>query len=235
MADPEVVARYLLKPINRAVWEYGLIDDGDRIAVGVSGGKDSRTLLDLLVRGVDIPGAYEVAAIHVDGSATGLPDLRPTLEPWFRALDVAYEIVPLRVSDDEPLPLSCFRCAWHRRKALFRAAERLGCTKVALGHHADDAAVTALMNVLYHQRLESMEPSVNFFEGALTLIRPLILTEEIDIRRYARACGWPLSDEPSCLQAEMTRRAKIEAFFHSFDKQEYEQMRTNLWRLTTER
>ncbi len=235
MVNPEAVARYLLKPVNRAVWEYGLIDNGDRIAVGVSGGKDSRTMLDLLVRGVDIPGEYEVVAVHVNGSNVGLPDLRPSLEPWFRALEVAYEIVPLRVADDEPLPLTCFRCAWHRRKALFRAAERLGCTKVALGHHADDAAVTALMNVLYHQRLESIEPSVDFFEGALTLIRPLILVEEINIRRYARACGWVLSDEPSCPQAETTRRAKIAAFFRSFDKQEYEQMRINLWRLTTER
>jgi tRNA 2-thiocytidine biosynthesis protein TtcA len=223
-----------LRPVNRAVWEYGLIAAGDRIAVGVSGGKDSRTLLDLLVRGIDIPGEYEVVAVHVDGSDAGLPDLRPTLEPWFRALGVAYEIVPLCVSDDEPLPLTCFRCAWHRRKALFRAAERVGCTKVALGHHADDAAVTTLMNVLYHQRLESMEPSVDFFDGELTLIRPLILAEEIDIRRYARACGWPLSDKSSCPQAETTRRAKIEAFFRSFDKQEYEQMRTNLWRLTSE-
>lgn len=235
MVNPEAVARYLLKPVNRAVWEYGLIDNGDRIAVGVSGGKDSRTMLDLLVRGVDIPGEYEVVAVHVNGSNVGLPDLRPSLEPWFRALEVAYEIVPLRVADDEPLPLTCFRCAWHRRKALFRAAERLGCTKVALGHHADDAAVTALMNVLYHQRLESMDPRVDFFEGALTLIRPLILVEEINIRRYARACGWALSDEPSCPQAETTRRAKIAAFFRSFDKQEYEQMRINLWRLTTER
>ncbi len=208
--------------------------DGDRIAVGVSGGKDSRTLLDLLARGVNIPGAYQVVAVHVDGSGAGLPDLRPTLEPWFRKLDVACEIVPLRVPDGEPRPLTCFRCAWHRRRALFRAAQRLGCTKVALGHHADDAAVTALMNVLYHRRLESMEPRVDFFAGALTLIRPLILAEEIDIRRYARARGWPLSDEPPCPQAETTRRAKIEAFFRSFDKQEYEQMRTNLWRLTTE-
>ena len=235
MVDPGSVARYLLKPINRAVWEYGLIADGDRIAVGVSGGKDSRTLLDLLVRGVDIPGGYEVVAIHVDGSDVDLPDLRPTLEPWFRALNVAYDIVPLRVPDDEPLPLTCFRCAWHRRKALFNAAEEQDCNKVALGHHADDAAVTTLMNVLYHRRLESMEPSMDFFEGELTLIRPLILAEEIDIRRYARACGWSLSDDPSCPQAETTRRAKIEAFFRSFDKREYEQMRTNLWRLTSER
>jgi tRNA(Ile)-lysidine synthase TilS/MesJ len=234
MVDPGSVARYLLKPINRAVWEYGLIADGDRIAVGVSGGKDSRTLLDLLARGIDIPGEYEIVAVHIDGSDAGLPDLRPTLEPWFRTLGVAYEIVPLTVPDDETLPLTCFRCAWHRRKALFNAAEGRDCNKVALGHHADDAAVTTLMNILHHRRVESMEPSVDFFEGELTLIRPLILTEEIDIRRYARACGWSLADDPSCPQAETTRRAKIEAFFRSFDKQEYEQMRTNLWRLTTE-
>ncbi|MGC9400770.1 MAG: tRNA 2-thiocytidine biosynthesis TtcA family protein [Anaerolineae bacterium] len=234
MIDPESVARYLLKPVNRAVWEYGLLAAGDHIAVGVSGGKDSRTLLDLLVRGVDVPGEYRVLAVHVDGSAAGLPDLRPTLEPWFRALGVAYEIVPLTLPEEEPRPPTCFRCAWHRRKTLFRAAARRGCNKVALGHHADDAAVTALMNVLYQGRLETMRPRVDFFEGELTLIRPLILAEEVEIRRYARACGWPLPDALTCPQAETTRRAKIEAFFRSFDKREYEQMRTNLWRLTTE-
>lgn len=235
MPSPEAVARYLRKPVNRAVWQFQLLADGDRVAVGVSGGKDSRTLLELLVRGVDIPGDYETVAVHVDGSAVGLPDLRPTLEPWFRELGVAYESVPLSLPEDEPLPLSCFRCAWNRRKTLFETAARLECGKVALGHHADDAAVTALMNLLYQGRMETMAPAVDFFEGELTVIRPLILAEELELRRYARASGWSLADDATCPNAETTRRAKIETFLRSFDKREYEQIRANLLRMTLER
>lgn len=141
MADVEKLARNLLKSVNQAVREFRLIEDGDRIAVGVSGGKDSRTLLDLLIHGVDIPGEYEVVAVHIDGTAVGLPALVPLLEPWFRKLGVEYEIAPLDVPEDEPLPMGCFRCSWNRRKALFFAADRMGCNKVAFGHHADDAAV----------------------------------------------------------------------------------------------
>ena len=142
--------------------------------MGVSGGKDSRTLLDLLLHGVDIPGTYEVVAVHIDGSGVGLPAFAPTLEPWFRELGVEYEIAPLDVPDDEPLPMDCFRCSWNRRKALFFAADRMGCNKVAFGHHADDAAVTTLMSLMYKGKLETMEPSLDFFDGRFTVIRPLI-------------------------------------------------------------
>ncbi len=84
MPTPDGIATFLLRGVNRAVREFGLIADGDRVAVGVSGGKDSRTLLDLLVRGIDIPGHYEVVAVHIDGSGVGLPDQVGVLEPWFR-------------------------------------------------------------------------------------------------------------------------------------------------------
>ena len=196
MADAEKLARNLLKAVNRAVREFGLIEDGDRIAVGVSGGKDSRTLLDLLEHGVDIPGTYEVVAVHVDGAEVGLPELAPTLEPWFHELGVEYAIVPLDVPDDEPLPMDCFRCSWNRRKALFFAADRMGCNKVAFGHHADDAAVTTLMSLMYKGKLETLEPSLDFFDGRFIAIRPLIYLPERDIVRYAKARGWTFPTEP---------------------------------------
>lgn len=139
MATPESIAGFFLKGVNRAVRDFDLIADGDRIAVGISGGKDSRPLVDLLVRGVGIPGDYEVVAVHVDGTGVGLPDQAARLEPWFRELGVEYLIKLLEVPEQEPLPMDCFRCSWNRRKALFIAADELGCNKVAFGHHADDA------------------------------------------------------------------------------------------------
>ncbi|MCD4739349.1 MAG: tRNA 2-thiocytidine biosynthesis TtcA family protein [Anaerolineae bacterium] len=234
MSASDKIAAYLQKPLNRAVREFNLIEDGDRIAVGVSGGKDSRVLLELLLRGVDIQGAYEVAAVHIEGTDVGLPDQRPVLEPWVRTLGVEYEIAPLAVAANEPLPMNCFRCSWNRRKALFFAAGRLGCNKVALGHHADDAAVTTLLNVLYKGRAESLAPHRTFFEGRFIVIRPLIYVEESAIVRYARARGWEFPPELECLRARETRRAKLTEFLQTLDKQEYERVRANLWRLGSE-
>lgn len=230
MPTPDSIATFLLKGVNRAVREFELIGAGDRVAVGVSGGKDSRTLLDLLVRGIDIPGRYEVIAVHIDGSGVGLPDQVGMLEPWFSILGVPFEIARLEVAESEKLPLNCFRCSWNRRKALFLAADRLGCNKVALGHHADDAAVTTLMSLMYKGQLETLEPSRQFFDGRVHLIRPLIFLGESAIRRYARACGWTFSPEPGCPQGANSRRVKIEAFLTTLPQREREQIRTNLWR-----
>jgi tRNA 2-thiocytidine biosynthesis protein TtcA len=225
------IARNLLKSVNRAVREFELIADGDRIAVGVSGGKDSRVLLDVLRCGVDIPGAYTVVAVHIDGTGAGLSDIVPTLEPWFRELGVDYDIAPLAVADDEPLPMDCFRCARNRRKTLFIAAERMGCNKVAFGHHADDAAVTTLMSLMVKGRLETLEPRRSFFDGRLTLIRPLIYTTEKEIARYARAQGWTFPPELDCPREAEARRSKLERFLATFRDKEQEQIRANLWRL----
>ena len=223
---------WLLKSVNRAVREFELIADGDRIAVGVSGGKDSRVLLDALLRGVDVPGTYTVVAIHIDGTSVGLPNLVPTLEPWFRELGAEYDIAPLVVADDESLPMDCFRCAFNRRKALFFAAERLGCNKVAFGHHADDAAATTLMNILYAGRTDTLEPCRSFFDGCLTVIRPLIYTTEKEIARYARAQGWTFPPELACPREADARRAKFERFLATFKDRERTQMRANLWKLS---
>ena len=234
MPDPERLAARLLSGVNRAVRRYALIRGGDRIAVGISGGKDSRVLLDLLRRGVAVEGGYELVAIHVDGSGAGLPDLKPYLRPWLDALGLPYAIVPLDLPPGEKLPLRCFRCAWNRRKALFLAAERMGCNVVALGHHADDAAVTALMSLLYKGKLERLEPSLRYFDGRFRLIRPLILLEEAEIARYARARGWTLPPELECPRAATTRRARLEHFLRSFPPKEREQIRANLLRLAAE-
>ncbi|MEA3308209.1 MAG: tRNA 2-thiocytidine biosynthesis TtcA family protein [Chloroflexota bacterium] len=234
MSASDKIAEYLQRPFNRAVREFNLIEDGDRIAVGVSGGKDSRVLLELLLRGVNIQGAYEVVAVHIEGTDVGLPDQRPSLEPWFRALGVEYEIAPLAVAANEPLPMNCFRCSWNRRKALFFAADRWGCNKVALGHHADDAAVTTLLNVLYQGRAESLVPHRTFFEGRFIVIRPLIYVEECAISRYARARGWEFPPELECPRIAASRRTKVVEFLRSLNKREYERVRANLWRLGSE-
>jgi tRNA 2-thiocytidine biosynthesis protein TtcA len=230
MATPDSIAGFLLRGVNRAVRDFGLIADGDRIAIGVSGGKDSRTLLDLLVRGVDIPGTYSVVALHVDGSPAGLPDLKPQLEPWFQQLGVEYTIVPLSVPEEEALPMNCFRCAWDRRKTVFHAADTLKCNRIAFGHHADDAAVTTLMSMMTKGQVETLTPRLDYFGGRFSLIRPLIYLSEIEIKRFVRANGWEIPSEPTCQVGTTSRRVRIESFLSSFPRRAREQMRANLWR-----
>ena len=233
MSTPDRMAYFLLKDVTRAIGEFGLIEDGDRVAVAVSGGKDSRALLELLLRHRrKVPYHYDLLALHVDGSEAGLSDLRPELETWFRDLGVDYHFEPLDLPEDEPLPLDCFRCSWLRRKTLFTTSVARDCRKLAFGHHADDAAVTTLMNLMFNGRLETIEPRVVFFDGAVTVIRPLILLPEKALVGYARAAGY--ADRPSCPQGAASKRAEIKAFLRGFGPQQ-EQIRANLWRAARER
>jgi tRNA 2-thiocytidine biosynthesis protein TtcA len=226
--DVDRVARFLLKPFARACKEFDLLARGDRVAVAVSGGKDSRALLDLLLRYRErVPYSYDLIAVHVVGTTAGFPDLRTELEKWFREIDVQHSFVPLDLPEGEPLPLDCHRCAWNRRKALFTAAARLGCNKLALGHHADDAAVATLMSLLYGGRLETMAPRISFFDSAVTIVRPLIYVPEKKLADYAQAVG--LYEYAACPQAQTSSRARMKALLRGFGRAQ-RQIRANLWR-----
>lgn len=220
---------YTLKNVNRAIREFEMIAQGDRIAVAVSGGKDSRALLHLLrARQSSVPEEHDLLALHVEADSSGQSHLRPVLEPWFRDLGVEYAFLPLELAPDEPQPLDCFRCSWNRRKALFRKAAELGCNKLAFGHHADDALHTALLNLFYSGRLETMAPSVPFFDGQITLIRPLIYIEERHIERLARALAFPVPDS-TCPRNDGSKRAWVKEWLGHAGP-EYRQIRTNVWR-----
>lgn len=217
MQRSERLAHFLLKSLRKANRLYGLLSDGDRIAIGVSGGKDSQTLLRLLCKWQpSAPFHYDLVAIHI-----GMNDIvdqaaeqAALLSELFETLGVEYSIRPLVLPTGENLPLNCFRCSWLRRKTLFIAAKELGCNKVALAHHADDIAETALLNLIYHGRLESMAPRKEMFDGQLTLIRPLALVEEKDLVYYARSAGfWR---EPACCpNGDRSKRAEMKKLLRS--------------------
>ena len=228
MPDLERLRHFLLKRVRKALKEFELIAPGDRVAVGVSGGKDSRALLELLLRHRQTaPFGYDVVAVHVNGAAAGLPDVVPALAPWFAELGVAHAFVPLELPEGEPLPLDCHRCAWNRRKALLKAAAAHACSKLALAHHADDAAITALMNLLFTGRLETMAPMVGFFDETVTLIRPLIYVEEKRLAYYGRVAGYPAA--PECSRADTSERAHIKRLLREFGPRQ-KMVRANLWR-----
>ena len=229
MSDPDRIAFFLLKSVARACKEFGLLAEGDRAAVAVSGGKDSRALLDLLLRyRARVPFSYDLVALHIIGTSAGFPDLRPNLEPWFRELGIDYHFAPLELPPEEPLPLDCHRCSWNRRKALFTAAAELGCNKLAFGHHADDAAATTLLSLMYGGRLETMLPRREFFDEKVTLIRPLIYVLEKELVRYTKAVGFPDSP-PLCPQGLTSKRAQVKVLLRHFGRDQ-KQIRNNLWR-----
>jgi len=206
-ADSARQAYWLLKDVNRAIRDYAMIGDGDRVAVAVSGGKDSLSLLRLLdLRRPAAEERYELAAIHVSGDARGpeTPPHRPLLD-WLAASGVKTLVTPLLLPPAEALPLGCQRCTWNRRRTLFEAAQQLGCNVVAFGHHADDLAQTTLLNLLVSGRVETMAPRRDYFAGQLRLVRPLCYTPEKVLRRFARACDFP-PPPPTCPQAERSRR-----------------------------
>lgn len=226
----EQAAFWLLKDINRAVREFAMIADGDRVAVAVSGGKDSLSLLRLLdLRRKWCAEKYQLAAVHVVGDSRGpdIPIHRPLVD-WL--IDRGYEtlVVPLALAPDEKPPLGCHRCTWNRRKALFAAAVELGCNVVALGHHADDLAQTTLLNLLYHGKVETMAPRRDYFDGSLRLVRPLCYTSETAIRRFAQLCSFPPLPD-LCPQSAASRRSLSRELLRAASKGGKD-VRTNLLR-----
>jgi len=208
--------RFYLRKVNRAVAIYGLLAAGDRVAVAVSGGKDSLALLRLLRdRREFFPPTYEVVALHVAyrGWEVGAPP-REVLAEHFGREGVPYEILEVDLSGEA---VDCFRCSWLRRKALFSAAQRLGCNKLALAHNLEDIAETTLLNLLEHGRLERPEPCTELFGGRLTLIRPVVFLTAHELRRFCRVCGLPVY-ESTCPHQHTGQRAQIGAFLRELQK-----------------
>ena len=222
--DPARAARlayYMLKTLNRAVREHGLLRSGDRVLVAVSGGKDRLTLLDLLHRRRrQAPEHYSLAAGHIQSDYhCGRAVPQEWLAAWCADRDIPLEVARIEVAEELARTGAnpCFRCAWHRRRALFEIAERLGCCTVAYGHHADDRAETALMNLIYSAAFRGMAVRRTFFDGAITVIRPLAYVEERDIVPFARASGYPLAGEP-CPAGANTKRAVSRALLQQAEQ-----------------
>ncbi len=192
----------LWKTFNKALGQYQLIDEDDHILVGLSGGKDSLLLLEFLARRskIHVPH-FTVEALHVRMDfATQQPDMPSAnthyetntsyLQHFCDQLGVPLHIVTTSF-DRNPKPHTkqkppCFLCSWERRKQLFNVAQELHCTKIALGHHQDDIIHTALMNLTFQGHFSTMPVLLRMKKMPLTIIRPLCLCHEDDIRLYAK-------------------------------------------------
>jgi len=226
MTDPgtptEQESRYLRrvqKTVGRAINRYGLIAAGDRIAVGVSGGKDSIVLLEALaVRRRWIPIHYDLCALHVNVKGITRDLDRDYYENLCRELDISftYRSIEVDIARD-PGKTVCFVCAWHRRKELFLMVKELGCSRLALGHHMDDALETLFLNMTYNSSISSMPPRLSMFGGEFDIIRPLMLLQEKEVERYARIRRFPV-EKSQCPYGDTTRRADMKKLIGELSK-----------------
>lgn len=216
----------LLSFVRRAVDDYGMIDDGDRIAVGISGGKDSLTLLMALSELRRFyPKKFDVVAITIDmgfeKAGFGKCDFSEVAE-LTRRLHVEYRIVKTDIAkiifDVRKESNPCSLCAKMRRGSLHEEATRAGCNKVALGHHYDDAVETFMMNLFFEGRLGCFSPVSYLSRRDITLIRPLIYATEKDVEYFTRKRTLPVVKSP-CPEDKATQRENVKQLLSALEKE----------------
>ena len=198
----------LTKRFHKACADYGLIADGDHVLVGLSGGKDSLALVELLGKRAQIfVPRFRVTALHVRVRERAYLSDMSALEKFCQAFGVSLLVKDTEITEKpargEKDP--CFLCAWYRRKVLFETAQELGCNKIALGHHKDDIVETLLMNLVFQGAFATMPPCLPMEKMPIQIIRPLCLIEEKDLVRYAELQAYPKQTRLCPFEKESSR------------------------------
>jgi len=264
-SSSEIESRRLEKRLKerfvKAMATYHLIEDDDRILVGLSGGKDSLLLTELLAKRAKIDHPrFSVEALHVRMENIHYETDTSYLQQFCEALDVKlhvkttrFEVEPsdkLEPSDksessDKSKPAAqssessessarlrkqkqpCFLCSWNRRKVMFNLAQELGCNKIALGHHQDDLIHTALMNLCFQSRFGTMPALLKMRKMPLTIIRPLCLIPEADIKAYAKLQGYQ-KQQKLCPYETNSHRTDIKQIYDRLEQLNPE-VRYSIW------
>ncbi len=211
----------VLSYARRAIDEYSMIEEGDKIAVGVSAGKDSLTLLCAMAYLRRFyPKKFELIAITIDmGFDQGMDFSK--ISELCKELDVPYHIVPTEIYkiifDVRKESNPCSLCAKMRRGALHTAAKELGCTSVALGHHFDDVVETFMLNLFFEGRLGCFSPVTHLSRVGIKLIRPMIYMPEKDIKEFSKKNDLPIISSP-CPADKNTQREEMKQLLHSLEK-----------------
>lgn len=185
--EEDILLRRISRRFQKALTDYHLIQDADRILVGLSGGKDSLCLLEMLARRRRIlKPSFDVEAVHVRMDNIRYETDLSYLEQFTADLGIRLHIVNTGFEYDESKGKPrCFLCSWQRRKQMFNLAQELGFNKIALGHHQDDIIHTAMMNIFFQGHFSTMPASLTMKKMPITIIRPLCLVAEKDIRILA--------------------------------------------------
>ena len=201
----------LNKSVAHAIHHYDMISDGDRIAVGLSGGKDSMSLMRILHERLSrIPVKYALFPIYIDpGFEGGFGDeLKQYCSDMGWHVRVEYTDYGIVAHSPQNRENPCFLCARLRRKRLFEIADEIGCAKLALGHNKDDIIETLFLNICYSGEISTMLPAQSMFDGRFKIIRPLAYSSEDTIRRFGKEQGFPEFINP-CPTSRTSKRREI--------------------------
>ena len=222
----EFEANKLRKRLRRlggqAIADFGMIGEGDRVMVCLSGGKDSYGLLDILLSLKDrAPLSFEVIAVNLDQKQPGFPaEVLPTYlsergVPFRIEEQDTYSVVKRVIPDGKTM---CSLCSRLRRGVLYRVASEIGATKIALGHHRDDILATFFLNLFFGAKLKAMSPKLVSDDGRHVVIRPLAYVRERDLARYAEAMAFPIIPCTLCGSQENLQRKQVTAMLQEWEK-----------------
>ena len=213
----------LCRLVGQAIADYRLIEDGDKVMVCLSGGKDSYGLLDiLLVLQRRAPIRFDLIAVNLDQRQPGFPEhvlpqyLTRRGIPFHIESRDTYSIVKRLIPERQT---TCSLCSRLRRGHLYRIATELGATKIALGHHRDDMIETLFLNLFYTGKLKAIPPKLRSKDGRHVVIRPLAFVKEADLARYAGLRGFPIIPCDLCGSQEDLKRKKVKAFLQQWERE----------------